>query len=338
MRQSPIQRSTEQQASRSANETNKVFELVDELTTRERPEDIKAVPVRHPGRWIAALITSVAAASLLWSFFNNPRAQWGIFQEWFFNSRITDGVLVTIELTVVSMAVGLLLGIILAVMRQSPNPVLKSISWFYIWLFRGTPLLVQLIFWFNIAALYPSIRFGVPFGGPALLEGNANTVITAMVAAYLGLSLNEGAYMAEIVRAGLLSVDEGQNEAAEALGLSRMQTMRYVVLPQAMKVIVPPTGNETINMLKTTSLVFVLGNVHDLLTSAQLIYAANYKVIPLLLVASVWYLILTSILYVGQFYLERRFGRGGSRDLPPTPIQRLVGAWNKRVPARGGAQ
>ena len=135
--------------------------------------------------------------------------------------------------------------------------------------------------------------------------------------------------MAEIVRAGLLSVDDGQNEAAEALGLSRLQTMRHVVLPQAMKVIVPPTGNETINMLKTTSLVFVLGNVHDLLTSAQLVYAANYKVIPLLLVASAWYLILTSILYFGQYYLERRFGRGSSRNLPPTLMQRMVGTWRK---------
>ena len=278
------------------------------------------------------MIASVTGASLLWSFLNNSRAQWDIFTEWFFNPRITDGVLVTIELTAVSMLVGLGLGIVLAVMRQSANPVLKSISWFYIWLFRGTPLLVQLIFWFNIAALYPQIRFGIPFGGPALIEGNANTVISAMVAAYLGLSLNEGAYMAEIVRAGLLSVDEGQNEAAEALGLSRMQTMRHVVLPQAMKVIVPPTGNETINMLKTTSLVFVLGNVHDLLTSAQLIYAANYKVIPLLLVASAWYLILTSILYVGQYYLERRFGRGSSRNLPPTPMQRMVGTWRKWRP------
>jgi len=309
--------------------------LEHDVTQRGRPEDIKAVPVRHPGRWLAAAVASVAAASLLYSFLNNPRAQWDVFSEWFFNPRITDGVVVTIELTVVSMVVGLILGVVLAVMRQSPNPVLKSVSWFYIWLFRGTPLLVQLIFWFNIAALYPKIRFGIPFGGPPLIEGSANTVITAIVAAYLGLSLNEGAYMAEIVRAGLLSVDEGQNEAAEALGLSRMQTMRHVVLPQAMKVIVPPTGNETINMLKTTSLVFVLGNVYDLLTSAQLIYAANYKVIPLLLVASAWYLILTSILYVGQYYLERRFGRGGSRNLPPTPIQRLVAGWKRLKPESG---
>ncbi|MEI7560139.1 MAG: amino acid ABC transporter permease [Actinomycetes bacterium] len=307
-----------------------------EANERGRPEDIKAVPVRHPGRWIAATITLVAAASVGWSFLNNPRAQWGVFGDWFFSQRVLDGVLTTIELTAVSMAIGLALGIILAVMRQSANPVLRSISWFYIWLFRGTPLLVQLIFWFNIAALYPQIRFGVPFGGPALFSGSANTVITATVAAYLALSLNEGAYMAEIVRAGLLSVDEGQNEAAEALGLSRFQTMRHVVLPQAMRVIVPPTGNETINMLKTTSLVFVLGQVLDLLTTVQLIYAANYKVIPLLLVASAWYLILTSVLYVGQYYLERRFGRGTSRNLPPTPRQRLIAAWRKWRPVHEG--
>lgn len=297
-----------------------------------RPEDIRAVPVRHPGRWVAAIVTLVAVASLGWSFLTNPRAQWSVFGDWFFSQRVLDGVVTTVELTAVSMAIGLTLGIMLAVMRQSPNPVLKSISWFYIWLFRGTPLLVQLIFWFYIAALYPQISFGVPFGGPALFSGSANTVITATVAAYLALSLNEGAYMAEIVRAGLLSVDDGQREAAEALGLSRFQTMRHIILPQAMRVIVPPTGNETINMLKTTSLVFVLGQVLDLLTTVQLIYAANYKVIPLLLVASAWYLILTSVLYVGQYYLERRFGRGTARNLPPTPRRRLVALWRKWRP------
>jgi len=304
-----------------------------EVNELGRPEDIRAVPVRHPGRWVAAIVTLVTVASVGWSFLTNPRAQWSVFGDWFFSQRVLDGVVTTVELTAVSMAIGLALGIMLAVMRQSRNPVLKSISWFYIWLFRGTPLLVQLIFWFNIAALYPQIRFGVPFGGPALFSGSANTVITATVAAYLALSLNEGAYMAEIVRAGLLSVDDGQREAAEALGLSRFQTMRHIILPQAMRVIVPPTGNETINMLKTTSLVFVLGQVLDLLTTVQLIYAANYKVIPLLLVASAWYLILTSILYVGQYYLERRFGRGTARNLPPTPRQRVVALWRKWRPA-----
>ena len=308
-----------------------------EVNELGRPEDIRAVPVRHPGRWVAAIITLVAVASVGWSFLTNPRAQWSVFGDWFFSQRVLDGVVTTVELTAVSMAIGLVLGIILAVMRQSPNPVLKSISWFYIWLFRGTPLLVQLIFWFYIAALYPQITFGVPFGGPALFSGSANAVITATVAAYLALSLNEGAYMAEIVRAGLLSVDDGQREAAEALGLSRFQTMRHIILPQAMRVIVPPTGNETINMLKTTSLVFVLGQVLDLLTTVQLIYAANYKVIPLLLVASAWYLILTSVLYVGQYYLERRFGRGTARNLPPTPRQRVVALWRKWRPVSAEA-
>ena len=308
-----------------------------EVNELGRPEDIRAVPVRHSGRWVAAIITLVAVASVGWSFLTNPRAQWGVFGDWFFSQRVLDGVVTTVELTAVSMLIGLALGVILAVMRQSPNPVLKSISWFYIWLFRGTPLLVQLIFWFYIAALYPQISFGVPFGGPALISGSANTVITATVAAYLALSLNEGAYMAEIVRAGLLSVDDGQREAAEALGLSRFQTMRHIILPQAMRVIVPPTGNETINMLKTTSLVFVLGQVLDLLTTVQLIYAANYKVVPLLLVASAWYLILTSVLYVGQYYLERRFGRGTARNLPPTPRQRVVALWRKWRPVSAEA-
>ncbi len=219
--------------------------------------------------------------------------------------------LITIVLTVVAMAIGILLGVLLAVMRQSPNPIVSRSSWLYIWFFRGTPLLVQILFWYNITSLFPTIDLGVPFG-PALIHAHGNKLITTFVAAILGLGLNEGAYMAEIVRAGIISVGEGQTDAAASLGMSRLMTMRRIVLPQAMRVILPPTGNETISMLKNTSLVSVIA-YSELLYSAQLIYDVNFKTIPLLIVASVWYLALTSVLYVGQFFIERRYGRGFSR-------------------------
>ncbi len=191
-----------------------------------------------------------------------------------------------------------------------PNPLVSGFSWLYIWFFRGTPLLVQLLFWLFAGALFSHINLGVPFGGPAIINVSYNSVISAFMAAVLGFGLNEGAYMAEIVRAGIISVDEGQTEAAQSLGMSRLQTLRLIVIPQAMRVIIPPTGNETISMLKNTSLVIVLGSVFDLLFAAQQIYAATYQTIPLLIVASLWYLAMTSVLYVGQFFIERRYRAG----------------------------
>jgi polar amino acid transport system permease protein len=285
-------------------------------------EALRAVPVRHPGRWVAAVIVVLLVVVAAHSVATNPRFGWGTVGDYLFQPRILRGLVKTLELTVIAMVIGIALGIVLAVMRLSVNPLVSSFSWFYIWLFRGTPVLVQILFWNNIAALYPRISFGVPFGGPEFFGGSANSVITPFAAAILALGLNEGAYMAEIVRAGIISVDEGQSEAAQALGMTRMQTMRRIVLPQAMRVIVPPTGNETISMLKTTSLVSVIATP-ELLYSAQLIYAVNFKVIPLLLVASIWYLAVTSVLSVGQYYVERRFGRGSSRTAPLTLLQRL---------------
>jgi polar amino acid transport system permease protein len=286
------------------------------------PEAIKAVAVRHPGRWVAAVVVAFIAVALIDSVATNPRFEWGVVGDYLFSHQILKGLVVTLELTVVAMVVGIALGVVLAVMRLSPNPLVAGSSSFYIWLFRGTPVLVQLLFWNFISALYPEITLALPFGGPDLMHGDANKLITPFVAAVLGLGLNEGAYMAEIVRAGILSVDEGQSEAAHALGMTRMQTLRRIVLPQAMRVIVPPTGNETISMLKTTSLVSVIAYA-ELLYAAQLIYAANYKQIPLLIVASIWYLVITSVLSVGQYYLERRFGRGATRAQRMTPLQRL---------------
>jgi polar amino acid transport system permease protein len=286
-----------------------------------RPEQIRAVPVRHPGRWVAAAIVLVVAAALARSVATDAGFQWGVVGDYLFDSRVMEGLLVTIELTVIAMAIGIALGVLLAVMRLSPNPLVSGSSWLYIWFFRGTPVLVQLLFWYNIAALYPKIALGVPFG-PAFVHPDANTLITAFRAAILGLGLNEGAYMAEIIRAGIISVDAGQADAAQSLGMTRLQTMRRIVLPQAMRVIIPPTGNETISMLKTTSLASVI-TVTELLYSVQLIYSVNFKPIPLLIVASVWYLVCTSVLYVGQYYLERYYGRGTAHAQGLTALQRV---------------
>jgi polar amino acid transport system permease protein len=296
----------------------------DEVTqTAGRPEEIRAVPLRRPGRWLAAVIVLVVVASLIRSAVTDPHFEWGTVGEYMLDHRILEGLLVTIELTVIAMAIGIALGLLLAIMRLSPNPLLSGASWLYIFFFRGTPVLVQLIFWYNISALYPKIGLGVPFG-PALVHPDANVLITAFRAAVLGLGLNEGAYMAEIVRAGIISVDPGQSDAAQALGMTRVQTLRRIVLPQAMRVIIPPTGNETISMLKTTSLASVI-TVGELLYAAQNIYAVNFKIIPLLITVSIWYLVCTSVLYVGQHYLERYYGRGASRELSPTAFARWRG-------------
>jgi polar amino acid transport system permease protein len=297
-----------------------------------RPADIKAVPVRHPGRWVASVVVAVLAAMFVHGLVTEHGYGWAVVGQYFFSRRVLDGLELTIELTVIAMAIGIALGIVLAVMRLSPNALVSGASWMYIWFFRGTPLLVQLLFWYNLAALYPRLGLGIPFG-PQFVSGTANSFITPLAAAIFGLGLNEGAYMAEIVRAGFLSVDEGQTDAAQSLGMTRLQAMRRVVLPQAMRVIIPPTGNETISMLKNTSLVSVIA-VTELLYSVQLIYAANYQTIPLLVVASLWYLIVTTVLTIGQYYIERHYAKGASRELPRTLLQRLRG---NLVTARGTA-
>jgi polar amino acid transport system permease protein len=227
--------------------------------------------------------------------------------DYFTSARILGGLWRTIHLTAISMTIGIVLGIVLALMRQSRSRLVASAAWAYIYFFRGTPVFVQLLFWGSISALYPTLSLGLGFG-PSLGHFSANDLITPYVAAILGLGLNEAAYMAEIVRAGLKSVDRGQHEAATALGMTPAATMRHVVLPQAMRIIIPPTGNQLIGMLKTSSLVAVLA-YPELLYSAQLIYSVNYQTIPLLITASLWYLIVTSVLTVGQYFLERRFGR-----------------------------
>lgn len=298
---------------------------------RSEVDELIVVPRRHPWRWVSAAVVIALGALLLNSVLHNERFGWDTVGLYLRDVSIGRGLTLTLGLTAACMAVGAVLGVVLAVMRLSANPVVSGASFLYISFFRGTPVLVQLLFWYNLAALYPVISFGIP--GVAL---DANQLITPLTAAILGLGLNEAAYMAEIVRAGILSVDHGQNEAASALGLTRLETMRRVVLPQAMRVIVPPTGNETIGMLKTTALVSVLA-VPDLLYSAQIIYSRNFATIPLLIVASTWYLVVTSVLGVGQFYLERRYARG-QRNLPPTPLQRLRTLFATHAPRPKGSR
>jgi len=276
------------------------------------PADIRAVGVRHPGRWVAAGLIAVLAAMLVHTLVTNPRFGWGVVRQYVTSDQVLAGLWITIELTVIAMVIGVALGIVLAVMRLSANPLVSGAGWLYVWFFRGTPVLVQLLFWYFISALYPRLSLGIPFG-PEFVHGSANSLITPFTAAILGLGLNEAAYMAEIVRAGLLSVDDGQTEAAHALGLTRLQTIRRIVLPQAMRVIIPPTGNETISMLKTTSLVSVIA-IPDLLFAVQAVYSRTFQQIPLLLVASIWYLLVTTVLTIGQYFLEQRFGRGTARQ------------------------
>jgi polar amino acid transport system permease protein len=269
------------------------------------------VPVRHYGQWIVTFVMLLLAALVIQSLLTNPRFQWNIVFGYVLNAQIIKGLGTTIWLTLLSMVIGVVIGVVMALGRESRNPVVAAAASTYVGFFRGTPLLVQLIFWFNLAALYPVLTLGVPFG-PALLSGDTNVLITPFAAALLGLGLNEGAYMSEIVRAGLQSVDPGQTQAAQALGMKKGQVFRRIVLPQAMRVIIPPTGNETISMLKTTSIVSVIA-IPEVLWQAQAIYSKTYQVIPLLITVSLWYLLLTTVLSIGQYYLERHFKRGDLR-------------------------
>ena len=279
------------------------------------------MPLRHPGRWAAAAVLLVLAAMLAHNMLTNPRWQWGVIRSNLFSPPIVSGAENTIKITIFAMALGVILGILLAVMRLSPNQVLSSAAWLFIWFFRGTPVYLQLTFWYAISSLFPTFSLGVPFG-PEFVHLSANTIITPLVAGLLGLGLNEGAYYAEIVRAGILSVDHGQFEAAQSLGMRRATLMRKIVLPQAMRVIVPPTGNELNNMLKTTSLLVVV-------TYPELMYqttndaARTFEAIPFYVGACMWYLFMTTLLTIGQFYVERYYARGSSYALPPTPIQRM---------------
>ncbi len=279
------------------------------------PEPNKANRVRHYGRYVSAVVAIALLVGVVYAF-SQGKINWGAIPDYFFDDRILDGVGKTLLLTVLSMVIGIVGGVMLAVMRLSKNPVTSSIAWFYIWFFRGTPVLVQLIVWFNLGLVFEYINLG-PF-----YKDEWSDFMTPFLTALLGLGLNEAAYMAEICRAGLLSVDEGQTEASHALGMSHAKTLRRIVIPQAMRVIVPPTGNEVINMLKTTSLVSVV-QYPELLRAAQDIGQTSGAPAEMLFLAAAWYLLMTSIFSIGQYYLERYYARGSSRSLPATPFQKI---------------
>jgi polar amino acid transport system permease protein len=289
----------------------------------------RIVPRRHIGRLLTAAVALLLFAMAVNSVVRNRAFQWEVVGRYFTSAAVLDGLLLTLWLTGVVMVLGFLLGIPLAVMRLSANPVLSSLSWGYVWIFRSTPLLVQLLFWFNIGALYPTLGLGIPFG-PQFVTVKTVNLLGPALTAVIGLTLHEAAYAAEVVRGGMLSVDAGQTEAAQALGIGKVRALRRIVVPQAMRSIVPTAGNMLIGTLKGTSIVSVLA-VHDLLYSAQLVYNQTYQVIPLLMVATLWYIAVTTVLGVGQFYVERHYARGAARALPPTPVQRLAAAVRARL-------
>ncbi|XXF06813.1 amino acid ABC transporter permease [Pseudomonas sp. D2-3] len=278
----------------------------------QRPDDdiagLRIVKHRHWGRWFSALIVLVLLSLVATSMVNNPRFEWDVVAQNLTEESILAGVLMTIELTVISVVFGFAGGTLLALMRLSYNPVLVSVSWAYTWFFRAVPMLVQLFLWYNIAALYPQLSLSLPLVGE-VWSAATNEIISPFSAAVLALVIHQSAYAAEIIRAGIQSVGQGQLEAAKALGYRPGQIFRQTVLPQAMRTILPPAGNEVIGQLKTTAVVSVIA-LQDVLYSAQIIYQRTYEVIPLLLVATLWYLVMTSVLSVLQHYIEVWYSRG----------------------------
>jgi len=267
-------------------------------------DELRTVARRHPWRWVSGLAALAAGTGIVWAFASSPNILWSEVGSYLTTRSILEGIGLTLLLTLVAQSVGTVGGIVLAVMKRSGNPVLRTVSGLYLWIFRGTPVLIQIIFWYNLALIFPAVALHVPFTSLGF-SVETNSLITPVAAAVVALGLNEAAYMAEIVRGGLISVEQGQSDAATTLGMTRGQAMRHVILPQALRTIVPPTGNELINMLKNTSLVSVIA-AHELLTAAQQVYAVNYLVVELLIVASIWYLAMSTVASLAQAYLERR--------------------------------
>jgi polar amino acid transport system permease protein len=269
----------------------------------------RVVPRRHPGRWIAVALILIFAVQAAHGLAFNPNFHWATYFEYIFSPFVIRGVGWTLLLTVVAMAIAIPLALALVIMRESGNPILRSASWFWVWFFRGTPVYTQLAFWGLFAVLFPRISLTIPFG-PELLSIDSRWIVTPAIAAIVGLSFNESAYLAEIFRAGFRAIDRGQTEAAQAIGMSQGKIWTRILIPQAMRTIIPPTGNETIGMLKMTSLVLAVPFTLDLMFATNAIANRTYLPVPLLLVAASWYLAITSVLMVGQYYLERHFGRG----------------------------
>jgi len=294
-------------------------------TTGPRPSihDVTPVPVLSVTQWVGAVVLVLLALIFLQTLVTNPNMQWRVVAQYMFSPAILAGLRMTMMLTVLAMLIGLAIGVVLALMRLSSSRVFRAVAWGWIWFFRGVPPLVQLIFWFNLALLLPEISIGIPFG-PKLVSWNTNNLITPFSAAIMGLAFTESAYAAEMLRAGIQAISVGQTEAAATLGMTRGQTMRRIVLPQAIRIVIPPIGNDTISMLKFTSLVSVLA-LPDLLYSAQMVYARTYQTVPLLVVATLWYLVLTTILTLAENMIERR--------LKADPLRRPRGGWRRRAKA-----
>ena len=286
---------------------------------------LEVVKTRHWVRWILSALAIFVVAQLLWSVISTPTYKWDVFAKYFFSPAILRGLGLTLLFTIVAGTIGFIAGGVLALMRLSKSPLLNGFAWSFIWFFRSVPLMVQVLVWFNLGYLYPTIGLGIPFTTNYFVEAETVVLISAFAAAVLGLSLHQAAYSAEIIRGGILSVDQGQLEAAAALGLPRSVRVRRIILPQAARSILPNAFNEIIGLLKGTSIISVIA-IGELFYVAQVVYNRNHDVIPLLLVAVVWYAILTTVLSIGQFYIERHFARGSARVLPPTPIQRAR-AW-----------
>jgi polar amino acid transport system permease protein len=278
---------------------------------------IKPVDVFHPSWWIGGALVLGLAVLFIRLLVTNENLQWSVVWQYLFSAEILAGLGRTLMLTFLSMILGLIIGTVIAVMRLSRNPVFQATSWAWIWFFRGVPPLVQLVFWYNLGLLIPEVSIGIPFG-PTLWSASTNSLITPLSAALLGLAFTESAYAAEMIRAGIQAINLGQTEAAATLGMTQAQTLRRIVLPQALRIIVPPIGNDTISMLKFTSLVSVLA-LPDLLYSAQMIYSRTYQTIPLLIVATIWYLVLSTILTLAEHYIEHRL-----KDGPPLELQLIL--------------
>jgi polar amino acid transport system permease protein len=287
---------------------------------------VKVVPSRHWWRWVLSALVAFVVLQFLWSLVTNQQYEWNVFAEYFFSPSVLNSLGVTLGLTVVSVIGGFILGAVLANFRLSKSPLLSAAAYAYICFFRSVPLLVQILVWYNLGYLYPTLGLGTPFTTDFwLVEFSTTTLITAFAAATIGLTLHQAAYFAEIIRGGILSVDQGQLEASAALGLPRRVRFFRIILPQAARAILPNFFNEVIGLVKGTSVVFVVA-LPELFYTVQVIYNRNQRVIPLLLVAVVWYAVITTVLSIIQFYVERHYARGAHRELPPTPIQRAT-AW-----------
>lgn len=288
------------------------------------PDDVSGlsvVPARRPLRWVAAAVLLVLLAQLVHGLLTNPGWDWPVFRQYFSSEAILRALGLTLQLTAYGTLLGFLLGLVVALMRLSRNPLLVTVGWFYVWVFRSVPLIVQLLFWFNLAYLYDRLSFGVPFG-PAVASFPTMDLLGPLGAAVLGLALHQAAYAAEIIRSGIIAVPAGQLQAAASLGIPRRRQLTRIVLPQAMRSILPNAANEVITLLKGTSIVSVMA-LGELFYQAQVIYGRTGRVVALVMVATVWYVALTGVLSIVQYYVERHFARGAVAALPPTPLQRV---------------